>query len=256
VRQSRRLTYEEVLAALRTLPQLATAQLSIVDFANAPLPLGTLELARGGLLVPSESDPAAPVVWRGLVRFGASRSTPFWVRFQARVTRPRLVAAVPIRAGAVIGERDVTLVSVSESPFAPETCRDLACAVGKSPRRALAAAEPVRPARLATPPDVVRGQMVEVESCAGQARVRLRARAEATVGAGQYVVLMNEQSGRRFSALVTAPGRARITVSKDSRNEATDSTDARAGAAVGLARHLRPQTAQAEAPVAARPVPR
>ncbi|MCX6623891.1 MAG: flagella basal body P-ring formation protein FlgA, partial [Acidobacteria bacterium] len=156
-RATRLLTSEEILAAIRTSPRL-----KLVDFFRAPVPPGRLELAATGIVLPPPSDPSRPLLWRGRIRYSATRSASFWVRFRALLTRQQVVAASAIKAGAPITALQLRLEQANVSPFAAPACESLDCAAGKLPQRSFREKEILRPGLLRAPPEIARGDTVTV----------------------------------------------------------------------------------------------
>jgi hypothetical protein len=78
--------------------------------------------------------------------------------------------------------------------------------------------EPVRAVRKAIPHDVKAGDSVDIVVRMGAARLSLSALAETSGRTGDRVTFKNRESGRRFHAVVTGPGRARIGEQSDGEN--------------------------------------
>lgn len=220
-RATRRLTTEEIAAALRATPGLKGAQIEIVDFLRAPLPPGKLELARAGLVLPPASDPARPIVWRGRIRYSPARTASFWVRFRARVKRQQVVAAATIPAGEPIDAQKLRLIETEVSPFAPVACETIECAAGKIARRSLHPNDAIRRELVRAAPVIARGDMVTVEAAVGEAAVTITARADGSGVTGSRITLVNPDSGKRFQAIVTGSRRARLDYGKEIKNAAS-----------------------------------
>jgi hypothetical protein len=75
-----------------------------------------------------------------------------------------------------------------------------------------------RPVRQLTPREVKAGDRVGVIVRMGAARLSLEALAETSGRMGERITLKNPESGRRFSAVVTGPGQARVGEENDRKN--------------------------------------
>ncbi|MCC7497682.1 MAG: flagellar basal body P-ring formation protein FlgA [Bryobacterales bacterium] len=230
-RQTRLLTAAEILSTLRALPRLAGARIELVDFLRAPVPAGKLELAPAGLVVPQASDASRPILWRGHIRYSATRTASFWVRFRALIRRHRVVAAAEIRPGTVISSSQLRVIDTEVSPFAPAVCETLECAAGKISWRSFSANEAIRPEQIRPAPVIARDDMVTVQVESGAVTIKITARAESGGAAGQRVTLVNQETRKRFQAIATGWRQARIDYGKEAKD--ASSKQAHSGSKIG-----------------------
>lgn len=203
-----RLEKSRVLEAMRAALGSLQARVEIVELAAFAVPPGELEFPRSLLSRAPRNDPARPVLWRGHVRTAAGRSYPVWARVRVTVPCRRVIALEPLPAGRPILASQMRQEEFEACPWdepPPVAAAELA---GKAPRRLIPAGAPVTREAVQAPPDVERGDMVQVEALRGRARVEAAARAESAGARGQVVSLRNLESGRRFRATVTGKGRA------------------------------------------------
>lgn len=201
VYETRLLAADEIGPPIRRL--LAAEHLEVVDHTRFPVPAGEVEWgaaavrgADGTLLV------------RGVVRYGERRTVPLWARVKAKWRERRVLARSAIDPGTVIRASDVEVQEVLVDWRGGGWCADPAAAVGRVCRRRIEAGQALASAWLDRPREVERGQIVVVEARFGGARLALRSRAESSGRQGERIVLVNEESGRRFAARITGPGKA------------------------------------------------
>ncbi len=213
--QVRTLRSAEVLAAVKTAVALRDARVEVVDFSRSPVPEGTLVSDPAGLsLSPSGS---APALWRGWVQSGEHRRTPVWAHVFVRVPKTIVVAAHDIQAGEIIGPEGVR-ARLGLFPLArdAEPLRT-GSVIGKQARSRIHLGQELRPELLASPQIVRKGQAVEVGVLSGSFSLRFRATAETGARAGEMVTLRNPDSGKRFRALATGPGKAQMDLSQEAK---------------------------------------
>jgi flagella basal body P-ring formation protein FlgA len=80
------------------------------------------------------------------------------------------------------------------------------------PRRTIAAGTPIRAEWLQVPQVVRRGEQVPVTVVSASAVLRLHARAESNARAGERIMLINIENGKRFQAVVDRAGQALVQV--------------------------------------------
>jgi len=207
-RETSELTRESVLEALRTAIANDSARIELVDFSRYPVPKGDLEFPRSGYTAPLSATQA--VVWRGRVRTAGNRSTPVWARVRIAVSGKRLVAADDLPAGKPITAAQVR-VEESELPLQRGAgLVDPQQAVGKVPLRSIRAGSPLVAMQLTAPPEVSRGDNVEVRVLSGAAQLNFQASAESAGRRGDLVMLRNPESGKRFQARVEGQGKVTV----------------------------------------------
>jgi flagella basal body P-ring formation protein FlgA len=126
------------------------------------------------------------------------------------VKSARVVAAEPLHAQHPIEASQLRLETYEGFPLRIPPLGDIAQAVGRIPRRSLAAGTALAPGDLDTPYDVARGDSVRVEVSHGEAHLELDGRAEASGRRGQTIPVLNPANGRKFSARVEGAGRVSV----------------------------------------------
>lgn len=217
-------------AALRAAWADRPGSFELLDYSRGPVPGGDLEFRLDGL---APAQPGGGALWRGRLRYGSGRSVPVWARVRMLFAARRVVAARNLAARSIVEEADLRIEEFRGPPPAHPWCGSVAEVAGRMLRRAVRAGQPIDPRLLAEPPDVERGSMVEVAVRAGAARLEFRAKAESGGRRGDWILVRNPESGKRFRARVE--GRRRAVVEADNegrRNNAVSSLVSGSGGAV------------------------
>jgi flagella basal body P-ring formation protein FlgA len=204
------LTPAAVLDAMRGSLDLPAARLEVVELSHYPVPPGVLEFARTGLVAPPPSQPQGPALWKGSVRYGGNRRLAIWARVRILVKMERVVAAEALHAGQPIEAAQLRLEPCEGFPSQTLRLAAIEPAVGRVPRRSLAAGTVILAADLDAPYDVKRGDTVHVAVSRGEAHIELDGRAEANGRRGQTIPVLNPTNGKRFSARVEGAGRVEV----------------------------------------------
>ncbi|HBY61327.1 MAG TPA: flagella basal body P-ring formation protein FlgA, partial [Solibacterales bacterium] len=190
------LRQEQILASLRAALEGEDFELTLLDYSRFRVPEGQLEFPKAGLPAPMVGSSSASLVWRGRVRFSGNRTMPVWARVKVAVRRDVVVVKENTAAQAVLGAETLKVERRAMHPLAAATVRSIAEAEGKLLRRSLKAGEALLPAHLAAPPDVKRGDQVEVTAREGSAEVRIVGKAFSSGSAGETVMVRNPASGK------------------------------------------------------------
>lgn len=195
----------EILSAMRAaLPE--DAELDLLDWTAAAVPLGRPEFSMAGLRRTAEPD---RYVWRGRwIPEQGGRSIPVAARVRIRLRRPVVVAARTVESGAVLGPDDLAVeqrnVPLPPGPAQPEP-RTLA---GYRTRRPLAAGQPIELTQLIAPPAARAGQTVALICQSGTAAIIVEAEALTAGRLGDVILVKSPLNGKRLRARLEAPGRA------------------------------------------------
>jgi flagella basal body P-ring formation protein FlgA len=198
----------EPLTASMLFPALQAAftnkdvSIEILEFSNTAVPRGKLQFTRGGL------EPSG--VWHGRTVYGRGRSVNVWVKVRVMEKRSWVEAAELLPAGRIIRADQLVMQTGLQSPLDPTPADSLEGVVGKKPLRTLAPGVAIRPQLLIEPPQVERGDKVEVRVESGDAHLQFEAEAESPGHIGDLVFLRNPENGRRFQARVEGKGKVAI----------------------------------------------
>lgn len=217
-RATRSVTREEIEAAMRQammgeLGGEIECRIEVREFPRHPVSVGTIEFRFAGLSRPT--TPEGEVIWRGRVVYGSRQTAPIWARVRLSVKRRGVVAVEDLAAGQPIEAGQIALGEWEEFPAAMPVAVTIEEVAGQAPRRSIARGEPVQLAALNAPALVRSGETITVEVRSGGAALKLSAKAEASGREGDFVVLRNPESGRRFRARVDGPGRAVVEAWKN-----------------------------------------
>ncbi len=198
----------EPLTASQLLPALQAAfgpkdvKIEILEFSNAPVPHGKLQFTRGGL--------EASGLWHGRMVYGTGRSVNLWAKVRVEEERTWVEAAELLPAGRIISADQLVLQTGIRSPLDPTPAETLESVAGKKPLRTLAPGVVIRPQLLIEPPQVERGDKVDVQVQSGDAYLEFQAEVESPGHVGDLVFLRNPENGRRFQARVEGKGKVAI----------------------------------------------
>jgi flagella basal body P-ring formation protein FlgA len=204
--QTARVVPEEAARAMKQ--SFPEATIEIVELSQYPAPLGDVVFPRTGL----QRLPAAAMLWRGYVSYAEGRKFDIWARVRITVETDRVVATELLRAGHLIREDQVRIERYSGPPLEPVFAGLTSEVVGRVARALVLAGSPVKTANLELPPEINRGDMVNVQVLSGAARISLDARANSTARKGESVQLQNQTSGKIFRATVSGTGRAVVVL--------------------------------------------
>ncbi|MBI4891090.1 MAG: flagellar basal body P-ring formation protein FlgA [Acidobacteria bacterium] len=231
-RPVRAVTRDEVVAALRgALPD--GAELELVDYCRLPVPRGALVFQQPGLSGSAIAGADTPLMWKGRVVFEEKRSVSFWATVKVRVRQEGLFAVQVIPQGKVIEPGDVQRESRIGPIFAPKPVSDLAALAGLEARRSILAGAPVLPSDLEQPRAVVPGEMVKLQIRSGMAQVGTVAKAVTGGRIGDAILVVNQQSSKRFQARVQAKGVVTVDLENQNENVQDSGRDAGSSARTG-----------------------
>lgn len=172
----------------------------VLPLANtSPVPVSVI-LARW------QHDPVSGE-WRGqlVVRGADGRGGELPIEGVAREQVLVPVPAVPVEAGTRIDPARLREVALDRAALPPGAVMDAAELGGQRARRRLAAGRPVAASDLQEPASVQKGEIVTVVFQRGPLRLTLLGKALEPGAIGQTVRVLNTDSGRAVSAVVTGP---------------------------------------------------
>jgi flagella basal body P-ring formation protein FlgA len=112
------------------------------------------------------------------------------------------------RQGEAIGASQVRVETADRFPIAGDVAQTVDQVVGRAPLRAVVPGTEIRLGQLMVPPDVNRGDMVEVEVRSGAAHLAFTGKAESAGRSGDLIVIRNLSSNKIFQARVDGRGKA------------------------------------------------
>jgi flagella basal body P-ring formation protein FlgA len=202
---------DEIRAAMRKtlsdVPGIDAARIEISSSSQHPIPFGELIFPRSGMQAPS--DIQQEVMWRGFVR-QTGGDFPVWAKVRVIASTTRIVAIANIPGGKPIQKGQVRLETCEDSLLDETTARNLDEVIGYTPKNVLRAYFPIRRTQLSPPPDIAKGELVDVEVFAGAAHLVVRAKAQSEGFKGSTILMHNLSSGKDFPAVVV--GKNRVTV--------------------------------------------
>jgi flagella basal body P-ring formation protein FlgA len=202
---------DEIRAALRKtlrdVPGIDAAKIEISTSSQRPVPVGELIFPRSGMQ--AASGVQQEVMWRGFVRHTGG-DFPVWAKVRVIANTTRIVAIANIPSGKPIQHNQVRLETCEDSLLDETTAHNLDEVIGYIPKSVLRAYFPIRKTQLFPPPDVTKGELVDVEVFAGAAHLVVKARAQTDGFKGSTILMRNLSSGKDFSAMVA--GKNRVTV--------------------------------------------
>jgi len=196
-----------VRKALRDVPGIDAAKIEISSSSQRPVPFGELVFPRSGLQLPSGIQQEA--TWRGFVRHSGG-DFPVWAKVRVVANVTRVVAIANIPSGKPVQRNQVRVESCEDSLLDETTARNLDEVIGYLPKSVLRAEFPIRKTQLAPPPDVEKGELVEVQVFAGAAHLVVKAKAQTAGFKGSIITMHNLSSGKDFPAMVVGKNRVMV----------------------------------------------
>jgi flagella basal body P-ring formation protein FlgA len=207
-RQAEMLDRGRVLEAMRLALPLPDLRIEILETSLYPVPRGRLEFRRESLGTPASPSARIPVEWRGNVIYGDNRRFGVWARVLISASVPRVVAAEALQKGEAIGSSQIRVETADRFPVSGDVAQTVDQVVGRAPIRAVAPGTEIHLAQLMLPPDVNRGEMVEVEVRSGAAHLAFTGKAESAGRSGDTIVIRNLSSNKVFQARIAGRGKA------------------------------------------------
>jgi flagella basal body P-ring formation protein FlgA len=207
-RRVEQLDRTRVLEAMRATLAIPDARIEIVETSLFPVPHGKLEFRREGLRRPALPSARTPVEWRGNVVYDDNRRFAIWARVIVSVNCTRVVAVENLKSGELITAGNVRLESLETFPLAAGVAQTIEEVVGRISWRAIAQGSEIQVTQLRLPPDVNRGDLVEVEVRSGGARLSFTATAESAGRSGEVIAMRNPSSNKVFRARLNGKGHA------------------------------------------------
>jgi flagella basal body P-ring formation protein FlgA len=198
-RATETLTIEKLVPALRLALGMDDAQIQILEFSRAGVPMGTLAFSKSGL--------SAAGIWRGHVTYDESRTVPIWVKVRITVQRTWVEASEPIASGKLINPSQLVGKTGPRFPFGPAPIASIELAAARKSLRAIRAGEPIFASMLTAPHDIERGDNVHVAVSSGGALLEFDAVAQSSARIGESVMVKNPETNRHFQARVETKGK-------------------------------------------------
>jgi len=206
----RALGAEEATAAMRASLPPGT-EIRIVELSRQGVPAGKSVFPRNGLREPADAaNVATPVLWHGFVEYGNHKRYATWARVNLRIQSKRLSAAADIRTGEVIRADQIREETVGLFPGTQLQRKNATLIVGRVSRVPIKAGGQVRPTLLDAPPDVKRGDIVELELRTAGTVVRAPAEAQSGGRIGDKLAFRNSSSGKLVHARLVSSARAEV----------------------------------------------
>jgi flagella basal body P-ring formation protein FlgA len=207
-RQTEMLDRDRVLEAMRLALPLPDLKIEIVETSLYPVPRGRLEFRRESLATPASPSAHIALEWRGNVIYGDNQRFGVWARVLISAPMPRVVAAESLGKGEVIGASQVRVETADRFPISGDVAQTVDQVVGRASMRVVAPGTEIHLAQLMVPPDVNRGEMIEVEVRSGGAHLAFTGKAESAGRSGDTIVVRNLSSNKVFQARVEGKGKA------------------------------------------------
>jgi flagella basal body P-ring formation protein FlgA len=189
------------------------AQIDILETSMYEIPRGRMEFRYEDLGVPANPEKRSPAIWRGNVIYGDGHRFAIWARVMMSVKLPRMIAKETIQRGQPILPESIRVEYSNVFPAPGDVARNMDEIVGQIPVRTIPAGKEVHLGQVGPPPDVTRGDPVDVEVRSGATRIALRARSESDGRHGEMISLRNPSSNRIFQARVEGKDKASIDLS-------------------------------------------
>lgn len=201
-----------LLEAMQKALPYPEAQIDILETSLYQVPRGRIEFRYEDLGVPATPEKRSAAIWRGNVVYGDGHRFAIWARVMMSVQLPRMIAKETIPRGQAILPEMIRVEYSKVFPAPGDVARNLDEIAGQITVRTIPAGKEVHLGQVATPPDVARGDPVDVEVRSGAMRLAFRARSESDGRHGEVIALRNPTSNRIFQARVDGKDKASIDV--------------------------------------------
>ena len=194
--------------ALRSVLAGRAATVEVIDFSRVPVPEGSIQFTLSGITKPSQAgSESSPVMWRGRLVYDTARSIPIWV--QARILEKRrwVESVMSLSRGVIVSPEQLAQKTGDRFPLAVVSVGDPAAFVGRIPRRTIPAGRTLTSEMFDDPPLISRGESVTVEVLSGTVSLTYEARAETGGKLNDFILVRDNESGRKNQARVAAKGK-------------------------------------------------
>jgi len=203
---------ETVATALRAaLRETGTPEDAEVELHSFASPLIPLDMNPDVAVAHMQHDPATGH-FTALLSIGTGAASPVQARVAGRVLN-MVTLAVPTRritAGEVLRAEDLRLGRVRAEAVHADVARDVADAVGLSPRRPFTAGQPLPLADLSRPPAIRKGKTVLLLLDSPGITLTAQGQALEDGATGARIRILNPASRAVVEATVLSPDRARV----------------------------------------------
>ena len=196
------------LEAMQAALPYPDAHIEIVETSLYPVPRGRVEFRREDLGAPALPNSPAPITWRGNIVYGANQRFAIWAHVVVTASLTRLLAAEPIRTGAVINANQIRVESTRGFPTSADLATSVDQVAGRVAIRNIDAGAEIRLNQIDRPKDVKRGDTVAVEVRSGAARLAFTAKSESDGRIGDLIAVRNPRSNKLFQARVDGKDKA------------------------------------------------
>jgi flagella basal body P-ring formation protein FlgA len=218
-RATEELDHERVLEGMRQALGLKEPRIEIVETSAYPVPRGQIVFRKEDLSRPALASALSPVIWRGNVIYGDNHRFSVWARVRIRASVTRVVAAAALKRGEPITASGVRLETAEMFPMADGVAAAIDEVTGRTPVRDIAAGAEVHLNQIVVPPEVSRGEPVDVEVRSGAARLVLTGKAETAGHTGDMITVRNPITSKLFQARVSGQGTAVLKVQRQGAHE-------------------------------------
>jgi flagella basal body P-ring formation protein FlgA len=202
---------ERVLAAIEATREARgwhDLTIELVSYPAGPLPEGSIRLDKAPFRPGRNKRDPALLLWQGALEYDRLRTVPFPIEVRISSTRTVAVAAHALARGQAILGGDVRIEPRRVHGLAALSASASFSPVGLQTTRNFAAGEEILPTQVIRPGDVRQGDLVNVTVRSNHAVLRLEAKSLATGRRGDWIVLENPATRRRFRARIEGPGQA------------------------------------------------
>lgn len=206
----RELGREEATAAMRASLPPGT-EIKIVELSRQGVPPGRPIFPRNGLREPADAaNVATPVLWHGFIEYGNRKRYATWARVNLQIQSKRFSAAADIRSGEVIRADQIREETIGLFPVNELRRNDATLMIGRVSRSPIRAGSALRPTLLDVPPDVKKGDIVELEMRTAGTVVRAPAEAQSGGRIGDRLAFRNSSSGKLIHARLVSSAKAEV----------------------------------------------
>ena len=190
----------------------ARLRVDVLSVCSCPMATGEIQLSVSDIVAPPLDHPDRPVMWLGRSVSETGKSYPVWARASVVEARTMVIACRNLKFKQRLQAGDVSAAQVDVSPLWALETQNVASYEGKLLMEPRAKGQILTPLSIAKPPTIVRGDKVLVDITGSGTHLSVEAEAQTSGNVGDSIFLVNPMSRRKFRAIVSGPGTARVLI--------------------------------------------
>lgn len=206
---ARQLTPSDLQTAIGESLGTPSLEIEVLDFTKAKVPVGNLVFPTSGLSG-EEALFEGGAVWRGNVLLPGGKKFQIWTRVKLSGSTARVVATNEIAVGQKLDATNIVMQAVKALPAPAGELQSLQDGEGLIARRTIRRGEVIKRFMLDIPVAISKGDLLQVRLARGAVRFKTSAKALTSGRAGEWIMLENPETGKRYRGRIEGPGKVEI----------------------------------------------